>query len=103
MKLHLIQDMATGQRLPHGGTMAEFSNDLPPRLFLSRAAALNALHAWLDGHWRTAKEWEAGEYGDGYYYQGLPEPSDSKANIERAAQRQAMRIEVRPVRLEVGP
>lgn len=104
MKLHLIQDMATGQRLPHGGTRAEFTNDLPPRLFPSRAAAHSALRKWLEGHWRSTREWEAtGEYSEGYYVQGLPAPLAAPYNVELRAKRQAMNIQIRPVRLEVGP
>lgn len=27
------------------------------------------------GYWATSKEWEStNEYGDGFYYQGLPKP-----------------------------
>lgn len=104
MTLYLIQNMDTGERLPAGGTSAEFTNDLPPRLFISRAAALTALRMWRQGHWRATKEWESSsEYGDGYYVQGLPAPSEHIFNVQRATKRQAMNIQVRPVRLEVGP
>lgn len=103
MKLHLIQDMVTGMRLPYGGTSAEFTNNLPPRLFSSRAAALTALRMWRQGHWRTVREFESySEYGDGAYVQGLPAPSDAPYNVDLAVRRQARAIQVRPVRLEVG-
>lgn len=102
MKLHILQDMATGMRMPLGGTRAEFTNDLPPRLFPSRAAALTALRAWRLGHWTVGREWEStNEYGDGYYVSTAPEPRDSPSNAERMVKRQAMDIRARPVRLEV--
>jgi len=102
VKLHLIQDMVTGQRLPHGGTYAEFTNDLPPRLFPSYAAAHSALRKWLEGHWGQSREWEStGDYGEGFYYQGLPAPLGGLRNVELRATRQAMSIQIRPVRLEV--
>lgn len=102
MKLHIIQDMKTGMRLPLGGSRAEFTNDLPPRLFPSRAAAETALRAWRLGHWRIGYEFDAhDEYGGGCYVTTTPEPVDSESNAARMIERQALNVAVRPVRLEV--
>ena len=96
MKLHIIQNMATGERMPYGGTSAEPTNDLPPRLYPSKAAAETSLRAWKDGVWRTTREWD-----DHGYVQGLPEPVDGPAADKLRAERAAMDLRVREVRLEV--
>ena len=102
MKLHIIQNMDTGERMPLGGSKAEFCNDLPPRLYPSRAAALTSLRMWRLGHWTVGRDWVSADGYSGYYVSTSPEPRGSESNASRKVKRQAMNIQVRPVRLEVG-
>ena len=91
--MFMIVDLATGDRLPVGGSKAEFSRDKPPRLFRRRADAVNCLACWKQGLWFN----DIDQYGDG----DGPKPYEGKFNVERAAKRQAMNTAVVAVRLEV--
>lgn len=75
--LWAIQRISDGKLLPVSKhpSYAEFDDGTPPRLFTTKPSAHAALRNWALGYWHTAKEWEsANEYGEGFYYQGLPIP-----------------------------
>lgn len=94
MPLFLIQNMDTGERLPVGGSTAEFSHTKAPRLFHRKVDAINCLECWKEGFWWN----DIDSYGDG---NGL-EPARYKGNNERSIKRKAMNLAIRSVRIEVG-
>ena len=91
--MFMIVNLDTGERLPAGGTSAEFSRDKAPRLFRLKGHAVNALECWKAGMWYNKID----DYGDG---EG-PMPYESQTNFARAKQRQALNTAVVQVRLEV--
>lgn len=65
--------MPIGSRGYHSRT--EFHDHGPPRLFTTIGGAKTSLNMWCKGYWATEKAFETtNEYGDGFYYQGLPVP-----------------------------
>jgi hypothetical protein len=53
----------------------EFGDYGPPRLYTTVGGAKTSLRLWCLGYWGVEKAFEAtNEYGDGFYYQGLPVP-----------------------------
>ena len=91
--MFMIIDMATGHRMPCGGTKAEPERDVAPRLFARKGHAEGALAAWREGLWYNHID----QYGDG----DGPIPYDSPSNKKLAAERQARDMRVVAVRLEV--
>jgi len=73
-----IQRISDGRLLPTSrghASYVEFDDGTPPRLFMTKSGAHAALRNWAAGYWATKNEWEStNEYGDGFYYQGLPVP-----------------------------
>lgn len=77
-----IRRKADGKLMPltKKPSQAVFEDDGPPRLFLSVAGAKTSMRMWCQGRWRVGLEWESiNEFGEGFYYQGLPEPIEGTA------------------------
>lgn len=87
----VLRERATKRLMPAAKvqTRAEFGDNGPPRLFISRAAAASALTCWRMGLWRLTGE------EDGY----CPEPSMWSGNEAISERRRATEVEVVPVRL----
>ena len=94
----------TGMYMPQcgrGGTRIEVAAFVPleniPRLFQSRAGAVQALRCWLMGPWESIKDWDYDEWsGRSFSY-----VSGGKPPKERPANRVASDMEV--VALELAP
>lgn len=78
-----IREKLTERLMPvpyRGATRTEFSDHGPPRLFTTIGGAKTSLRMWCKGIWGMERLFEStNEYGDEYYYSGLPHPIGKNA------------------------